>query len=63
MMVTRVISYYLSMLVNGIYTVLYHVLAAPPAKEKGSTPNTSAATDTPECVPQDISTQGGLNNE
>ena len=29
MMVTRVISYYLSILVSGIYTVLYHVLARP----------------------------------
>ena len=27
MMVTRVISYYLSMLVNGIYTGIYHVFA------------------------------------
>ena len=42
MMVTRVISYYLSMLVSGIYTVLYHVLARPadtpvPAEQTTST--------------------------
>ena len=34
MMVTRVISYYLSILVSGVYTILYHVLARPaPQKE------------------------------
>ena len=52
MMVTRVISYYLSMLVSGIYTVLYHVLAAPAPK------STETASEL-----QDTSTQGGPSHE
>lgn len=50
MMVTRVISYYLSMLVSGIYTVLYHVLAAPPSTD-------------PKPASQDTSTQGEIEHE
>jgi hypothetical protein len=45
-MVTRVISYYLSMLVSGVYTVLYHVLARPNRQEDTA----------PADAPQDIST-------
>jgi uncharacterized protein (TIRG00374 family) len=37
MMITRVISYYLSILVNGIYTMLYHVLAPSVKKDSGDT--------------------------
>ena len=45
MMVTRVISYYLSMLVNGIYTVLYHVLAKPAGTPVPSEQTTSNEKD------------------
>jgi len=41
MMVTRVISYYLSILVNGIYTMIYHMLPSPSAP--ASTADTATA--------------------
>ena len=41
MLVTRVISYYLSILINGIYTMLYHAFA-PSAKVASSETETDS---------------------
>ena len=43
MMMTRIISYYLSMLISGIYTAAYHVLAPMRAKKRSE--HESARTD------------------
>ena len=41
MLVTRLISYYLSILVNGVYTMIYHVFA-PSARGKGQETQTTS---------------------
>ncbi|MBE6629823.1 MAG: flippase-like domain-containing protein [Ruminococcaceae bacterium] len=62
MMVTRVISYYLSMLLSGLYTALYHVLAPNRRKEAASPADTQA----PAAVAQEVTsteTEGDSNEK
>ena len=51
LMVTRVISYYLSMLVTGGYTLVYHMVPVPGEKHDGPTPPSAPEAETQPCTP------------